>query len=98
MKKGIAIAILIFTSTLNASEWPAELVQKTYQGCTKKGGAAQCECLVLRLQNKFTFEDMQLTRTSRIAFEALRQAVEAYNVKCLDADFKRETLMLKHQK
>jgi len=98
MKKTLLLILMLNYSFVQASDWPAQLVQKTYDGCNKKGGASQCECLVTRLQHKFTFEDMKLTRTNPLAFEALKQAIEAYNVKCLDSEFKKETQRLKKQK
>ena len=97
MKYALFIFIIVFTSLASASDWPPELIAKTYDGCIKKGGASQCDCLVTRLRTRFSFEDIILTRQRKIAFEALKQAVEMYNVKCLDADFKKETLHIKQQ-
>lgn len=77
-----------------ASEWPYSLVQKTYNGCMKSGGDAQCECLVARLQHQFTYEDIKLAMSKRIANQALQQAIRTYNMKCLEADFKLETRKL----
>lgn len=97
MKPAFFILILLFTTMANASDWPQELIYKAYSGCMRKGGSGQCDCLVTRLRSKFTYEDMQLTRTKKIALEALKQATQAYNVKCLNADFKKKTLLIKHQ-
>lgn len=95
MKKLLLLIVLFGFSASYASDWPPSLVQKTYNGCMKNGGVSQCECLVTRLQHKFTFDDIKLTRTNRFAMQALKQAVQTYNVKCLDADFKKETAKLK---
>ncbi|MDX1812175.1 MAG: hypothetical protein R3240_09525 [Gammaproteobacteria bacterium] len=91
MKKPVFLLLVFIASNTVASEWPKELVQKTYDGCMRKGGKVQCECLVNRLQYKFTFEDIQRTRTDRNALKQLQRAVQIYNVKCLNGSFKQET-------
>ncbi len=83
--------IFLYSLTTSASDWPAGLVQKTYDGCLRSGGQSQCRCVVHRLQYQFTFEDVKLAMSKRIANQALQQAIKTYTMKCLEADFKRET-------
>ena len=98
MNRLLPLFLLLITSSSHAYDWPQELVNKTYAGCMKNGGTAQCECLVTRLQHKFTFEDLKLAMSNKLANQALQQAIESYNMKCLEADFKKETALLKQQR
>lgn len=86
--------ILFFSGQVVSSEWPPQLVQKTHNGCMKSGGKAQCDCLVARLQYQFTFEDVRMAMSKRIANQALQQAIKTYNMKCLEEKFKKETQLL----
>ena len=94
MKTVIALFFFICSFSLEAAEWPVGLVQSTFDRCITVGGTGQCQCLVVNLQQKFTFEDIQLTNSSRIAKESLRQMTRAFNVKCLGKAFKEKTLKL----
>ena len=60
------------------------------------GGEGQCQCVVIRLQEKYTFEDMRLTATNKLAKEALRQMTRTFNVKCLEKKYKEQTLKLQN--
>lgn len=90
----ITVLLLLPGFSLLASDWPPGLVQKTYNGCMKNGGKSQCDCLITRLQYQFTFDDVKMAMTNRFAHTALQQAISTYNMKCLEADFKRETEQL----
>ena len=94
MRKLIVVFLFGFSLSSNAAEWPVDLVQSTFDRCITVGGTGQCQCLVVRLQEKFTFEDVLLTNTNRFAKESFRQMTRAYNVKCLQKEFKEETLRL----
>lgn len=98
MRYLIVLAVFLFCSSPQASEWPPGLVQSTFDRCSGVGGAEQCRCVVIRLQHKFTFEDMRLAMNKEIAKEALSQMIRAYTLKCLGKTFKDETFaMKKHQ-
>ncbi|HFE37330.1 MAG TPA: hypothetical protein ENK06_02770 [Gammaproteobacteria bacterium] len=86
--------LLLFSTALAASDWPTGLVKSTYDRCATVGGKGQCRCVVVQLQDKFTFEDMRLAMHKKIAKEALTQMIRALNVKCLGKAFKEETLIL----
>ncbi len=97
MTRLIILIVLLMSCSAQAGDWPVGLVQKAYDGCMKSGGKMQCECLVARLQYKFTFDDMRLAMNKPIAKIALQQAIETYSMKCLEEDFKKETHMLSQQ-
>jgi hypothetical protein len=90
---------LIFMVSIpaNASDWPLDLSQSVFDRCRRVGGESQCQCVVIRLQQKFTFEDMRLTTRNKLARESLNQMLRAFNVKCLGKEYKERTLALKNQ-
>ncbi len=95
------ILIFLLSTILSpaiGSEWPAGLVQSTFDRCSSVGGNEQCRCVVIRLQDKFTFEDMRLSMTNKLAKEAISQMIRAFTVKCLGKEFKDETFALKNYK
>ena len=89
--------LLLMSTSLFASDWPTGLVKSTYERCATVGGKGQCGCVVVRLQDKFTFEDMRLAMHKKIAKEALNQMIRAFNLKCLNQEFKEETLILEEE-
>ena len=90
----LALCLLLLPVTLVAAEWPPALVNSTFQSCNQVGGESQCQCVVIRLQEKFTFEDMRLAMHNKLAKEALNQMIRTFNMKCLDDAFKKETFSL----
>jgi len=82
---------------LSANDWPPAMAQSVFDSCRKMGGDGQCQCLVIRLQQKFTFEDMSLAMRNRFAKESLKQMTRTFNMKCLDSDYKEKTLKIKKE-
>jgi len=95
MKIALALCCLVLPVTLVADEWPPALVNSTFQSCNQVGGETQCQCVVIRLQEKFTFEDMRLSMRNKLAKEALNQMVRTFNMKCLEESYKAETFAMK---
>lgn len=96
MRYLFVIVCLFMSLPLNATAWPPGLAQSTFNRCDTVAGTEQCRCVVIRLQHKYTFEDMELSMTNKLAKEALTQMIRAYTVKCLEKAFKEETFAMKN--
>ena len=90
------ILCFFMSMSLHATEWPPGLAQSTFNRCDAVGGGEQCRCVVIRLQHKYTLEDMKLSMTNKLAKEALTQMIRALTVKCLGKEFKEETFAMKN--
>jgi len=98
MRYLLLLFLLTVSLPIQAKEWPRSLEQKTYDGCRRYGGESQCKCVVFNLQQKFSFEDMALTRNNPLAKEALNQMLSTYNMMCLQKGFKQKTYNLMQEK
>lgn len=96
MRYILVFSLLILSKSLLASAWPPDFAQSVFESCTRVGGEGQCQCVVIRLQEKYTFEDMRLSSTNKLAKEALRQMTRTFNVKCLEKEYKEQTLKLQN--
>jgi len=90
------LLLSIITTSLHATVWPPDFAQSVFESCTRVGGDGQCQCVVIRLQEKYTFEDMRLSASNKLAKEALRQMTRTLNVKCLEKKYKEQTLKLEN--
>ena len=96
MRHILALSLLIMSTFSQASVWPPDFAQSVFESCMRVGGESQCQCVVIRLQEKYTFEDMRLSSTNKLANEALRQMTRTFNVKCLEKEYKEQTLKIQN--